>query len=144
MIELLIFAFTLFIAYFFGQWGEKKHYKTIREREKAMVHIPVVTQKWKKAGKSIEKDVCKTGMVTGHVVMGVDSFRVFIGGILSIFGGRIKPYESIMDRARREAILRAKEKAPRADMFFNMRVETSRVSKGAIEVIAYATAVKFK
>jgi uncharacterized protein YbjQ (UPF0145 family) len=144
MIDLIIFISVLFIAFFFGQWGEKRHYKSIREREEKLAHIPVITQGWKKTAPKLDREVGKSGLVTGQVVMGVDSFRTFLGGILSLFGGRIKPYESMIDRARREAILRAKEKAVKADMFLNVRVETSIIKKGAVEVVAYTTAIRFK
>jgi len=56
----------------------------------------------------------------------------------------------LIDRGRREALLRMKEWAPDADVFLNCRLETASISKGegkaigCVEVIAYATAVKYK
>ena len=145
MIDLIIFAVLMTIAFGAGRWNEKRHYKSIREREQRLIHIPVVTQKrWKATPKPDNVEVIKTGLVTGQVVMGVDSFRVFLGGILQFFGGRVKPYESLLDRARREAILRAKEKATKADLITNMRIETSVIGRGSVEIVAYATAVKFQ
>jgi uncharacterized protein YbjQ (UPF0145 family) len=61
----------------------------------------------------------------------------------------VKSYESLVDRARREAILRMKEQAIErgAVVVTNVRIETSSISKGqgkaigSIEVLAYGTSV---
>jgi len=58
-------------------------------------------------------------------------------------------YESLIDRGRREAILRMKQEARKlnADYVFNIKMETSSISKGggnsigSVEVLAYGTAV---
>jgi hypothetical protein len=59
----------------------------------------------------------------------------------------MKPYETLLDRARREAVLRLKESCPGAVQIINLRIETSSISKGSknqigcVEVLAYATAI---
>jgi uncharacterized protein YbjQ (UPF0145 family) len=83
------------------------------------------------------------------VVISVDYFKKFVAGLRSIIGGRIASYESLVDRARREAILRMKQEAKKlnADYVFNIKMETSSISKGredsigSVEVLAYGTAV---
>jgi uncharacterized protein YbjQ (UPF0145 family) len=66
-----------------------------------------------------------------------------------IFGGESYAYATVIDRGRREAILRMKESTPGAHLFLNARLETSTISNGrgkavgTAEVIAYATAVTF-
>jgi uncharacterized protein YbjQ (UPF0145 family) len=69
----------------------------------------------------------------------------------NIFGGRVKAYESLVDRARREAILRMKEQARAggAQMVVNLRLETATIGRsanrkkriGSVEAMAYGTAV---
>jgi uncharacterized protein YbjQ (UPF0145 family) len=89
-----------------------------------------------------------TRLVAGSVVISVDYFKRFLAGLRNIFGGRVRSYESLLDRARREAILRmkAEAKALGADMVFNIKMETASISKGrrnaigAVEVLAYGTA----
>lgn len=67
--------------------------------------------------------------------------------VLSIlFGGNVTVYETLIDRARREAILRMKSNASNASEIINIRIETSSISKnaksiGSIEVLAYGTAI---
>mgnify|MGYP006288548367 CR=1 FL=1 len=64
-------------------------------------------------------------------------------------GGRISVYETLLDRARREAVLRMKEQALRRGyrMIVNVRIESTSIGgvRGgipAMEVFAYGTALK--
>ena len=86
-------------------------------------------------------------------MISVDYFKRFLAGLRNIFGGEVRSYCSLLDRGRREAILRMKELWPEADLIVNARVETSSISKGAqnrqggsigsTEVLAYGTAIRF-
>ena len=86
----------------------------------------------------------------GSVVVSIDHFKRFLSAFRQFFGGEMKSYSSVIDRGRREAILRMTEAAPDASMFRNWRLETSSISKGGgkavgcAEVVAYATAVRFQ
>ena len=60
-------------------------------------------------------------------------------------------YETLIDRARREAILRMKEDCPQASQIINVRIETASISQnaskgtiGSVEVLAYGTALTFR
>ena len=67
----------------------------------------------------------------------------------TVIGGPVKSHESLLDRARREAVLRLKERCAGAHEIVNLRLETSAISTstsggiGAIEVVAYGTALYF-
>jgi uncharacterized protein YbjQ (UPF0145 family) len=137
----------LFIAYFSGRAVERRHYASIREREVRWQNFPAVTFRtvppgWQVAG---------CALATGNVVVSVDYFKRFLSGLRMIFGGRVKAYESLLDRARREALLRLKENAVENGYhaLINVRLETSRManakgSEGAagVEVLAFGTALK--
>ena len=94
---------------------------------------------------------CKTFLVSGNVVVSIDFFKKFVAGLKSLVGGRLTSYESLLDRARREAILRMKESAIRngGKLIVNVRIETASISKhssnrysiGSVEVVAYGTAI---
>lgn len=94
---------------------------------------------------------CQTQLVSGSVVISIDFFKKFVAGLRSLFGGRLKAYESLLDRARREAILRMKESALQnnARVIINVRIETASINKnsgrrqgvGSVEVVAYGTAI---
>jgi len=93
-------------------------------------------------------------MVSGSVVISIDYFKRLLGNLRNLFGGRVKAYESLLDRARREAVLRMKEEAQArgGEMITNLRMETSTLTGsanqrgqiGSVEVIAYGTAVIFE
>lgn len=129
-----------------GSWVEKRHYASIREREAQWAHLPAVTVRWGVEGKA----VVDSHLATGHVVISLDHFKRFLASIRQIFGGRIRSYESLVDRARREAVLRLKESCPQADVILNLRLDTSVIGNvqgkkglGAVEVLASGTAVSY-
>lgn len=135
----------LLLGFIFGRHAEKKHFKSIIQREAELANIVTIVSKH-----VLEADRDKTGtLVTGSVVISIDYFKRFLAMLRSIFGGRINAYESLLDRARREAILRMKEEAKslHADRVFNIKLETSSISKnasgniGSVEVLAYGTAI---
>ncbi|MBC8244337.1 MAG: heavy metal-binding domain-containing protein [Verrucomicrobia bacterium] len=137
---------VLLLAYVTGKIAEKRHYTRIRVREEQWVNIPAIT------GKHLPDlpAVASAELVVGSVVVSVDHFKRFLSNFRKFFGGELKSYSSVIDRGRREAILRMKESSPEADLFLNCRLETSSVSKGkgkavgCAELVAYATAVRFQ
>jgi uncharacterized protein YbjQ (UPF0145 family) len=142
----LIFAIVpLALGFTFGKISESMHYKNIRQREKQTLHKPVVSWKTPKDGKPIHW----SRLAVGSVVISVDHYKRFLMGFRKIFGGEVQSYSSLLDRGRREAVLRMKEKFPNADLFLNCRIETSAIfngqgnATGSVEVVAYSTAVQF-
>jgi uncharacterized protein YbjQ (UPF0145 family) len=91
----------------------------------------------------------RTAMVTGNVVISVDYFKTVVAGLRNLVGGNINAYESLLDRARREAVLRMQEQAVLrgAEAVINLKFETARIAGnagkgiGSVEVLAYGTAL---
>lgn len=148
--DLIFFAGLVVIFYITGTIIEKAHYYNIKEREQADITLAVVTSK------KIEdiNNIYDAQMVSGSVVISLDYFKRILAGLRNIVGGRVLSYESLLDRGRREAVLRMKNQAKSicADMIINMRFQTSSIgtvtkkkgSIGCFEVLAYGTAVKFR
>lgn len=137
------FWIALFVSsYFIGTLKEKAHLKNIVEREKAVVSLPALTMKCAE-----DRAVVKSELVIGNVVIAGDFFKQVVAGLASIFGMRISVAEAMMDRARREAILRMKEKAVGADAILNVRVEGLKIGERkkitGIEAMACGTAVYY-
>ena len=145
--DLLIFLFLLCLGYGAGSYAEKRHYQSIRQREGLLLQLPVVTAD----GRFAEGRVKEVELVTGSAVISVDYFKRLLAILRNIFGGPVKSYESLLDRARREAILRMKEQAQSkgAGMVVNLRLETMTIGNnanrrgqvGSVEVLAYGTAI---
>ena len=146
MEQLIIFAVLLSLGYFFGCRAEKKHYQSIIEREKHLISFPTTSNKTVEHDNR-EIDHCQ--LVNGNMVVSVDYFKRILAKLRNFFGGNIQSYETLIDRARREAVLRMKESCPEADMVINLRLDTSSITKGkknqvgSVEVLAYGTAVYF-
>lgn len=148
MFDLIIFLILMACGYFIGSSREKSHYKSIIKREKELNSILSFSAKTPPPDVLAKTE--HTQLVDGSVVISVDYFKRFVAGLRNFFGGRMGTYESLLDRGRREAILRMKESAASlgADMIFNIKLETASISKGrensvgSIEVYAYGTAVK--
>ncbi|NCO02937.1 MAG: YbjQ family protein [Alphaproteobacteria bacterium] len=138
MIDLIIIFGFLFIAYITGSIAEKNHFKRIRAREAALINQPYVVDQFKTMDLSKAQ---RTEFVHGSCVIAADRFKMFLGGVLSIFGGRISAFESLTDRARREAIIRMREQAIGADMVVCTRIQFSKIGKTQVESIAYGTAI---
>ena len=146
MEQLIIFAILLSLGYFFGRYAEKKHYRSIIEREKSLLTLPTTSQK---TVRDDNRTVSRCMLVNGSMVVSVDYFKRILAKLRNFFGGNVQSYETLIDRARREAVLRMKESCPDADMIINLRLETSSITKGAgkqvgsVEILAYGTAVYF-
>lgn len=145
MYDLIIFVTLLALGYFFGRIAESRHYKSIILREHEYRKVVAIASKIPPLGEGLGASI----LVSGSVVISVDYFKRFLAGLRGLVGGRIVAYESLLDRARREALLRMKQEARKvgADKVFNIKLETASISKntrggiGTIEVLAYGTAL---
>ena len=125
---------------------ERRHFEDIAEREARFSGQPALSTK----GTHELAPIRKAELATGSVVVSVDHFKRFVSGFRMFFGGEVRSYATLIDRARREAVLRMKESRPDADAYVNTRLETSTISStagdegmGTIEVLAYGTAVHY-
>lgn len=151
-VELLLpfapLVFLLVLGLAAGTLAERRHFTDIRIREGRFRTLPALTfskppSDWVIAG---------SGLAAGSVVVSLDYFKRFAASLRMIFGGRIKAFEPLLERGRREAILRMKEDAAAAgyDAIINVRLETSRIANAdgsttaGVELMAYGTGVKLR
>jgi len=139
----------LLLGYFIGSAVERRHYASIREQELRWRSLPAVNFRTVPRGWTVEDST----LLMGNVVISVDYFKRFLAGLRMLFGGRVKAYESLMDRARREALIRLKVETVEQGYhaLVNVRMETSRMagarggnSVAGVEVLAYGTALKLR
>ncbi|MEM9315925.1 MAG: heavy metal-binding domain-containing protein [Pseudomonadota bacterium] len=144
MIDVYIFLALILLGYFAGRTLERRHYRSIERREKELRSIP--TTNGRRPLGDFDGPV-KSELVHGACVVSVDYFKRIVAALRQLFGGNVRSYETLVDRARREAVLRLKESCPDAQQIVNLRLETSSITKGraqqigAVEVHAYATAI---
>ena len=148
LLQILIFLVLLILGYLMGSYFEKRHYKSIRQREQQTRHIPLVTF----GAKQHLPETDDAQLFVGSVVVSIDYFKRISAALRNLVGGRITVYESLLDRGRREAMLRMKEQgiAWGATQILNVRLETATIGGrsgnnnglGSIEVIAYGTGVR--
>ena len=127
------------VGYVVGSYNERRHYRSILARESEMAGLLVFS------GTDLPQDraVTESQLFTGATVIAEDRFKALLAAIRNIIGGRVASYESLMDRGRREAVLRLKQKARDGGftMVVNLRFENTRITRG-IEILAYGTALK--
>jgi len=148
IVQILIFLFLLVLGYFSGSYLEKRHYKSIQARERKTIHVPIITF----GAKQPIPDAQEAKLFVGSVVVSIDYFKMISAALRNLVGGRVTVYETLLDRGRREALLRMKEDAMAwgANQILNLRLETATIggrsgdnnSLGSIEVIAYGTGIK--
>nr|WP_320010838.1 heavy metal-binding domain-containing protein [uncultured Desulfobulbus sp.] len=147
LIQLGFLLVLVSLGFFVGRIAEKRHYNSIISREQEQLGRPTTAARTVMGD---DRPVDRSELVMGSVVISVDYFKQILAGLRNIFGGRVQAYETLVDRARREAMLRLLESCPQADQIINLRLETSSISKGgkkqlgSVEVLAYGTAIYFQ
>lgn len=142
---LLFWAVPIVIGFFCGRIAEKRHYDSIHAREKDWLHLPTTAGRFPVT----QGEVKRCELVSAGTVVSVDYFKRAAAALRTVIGGTVKSHESLLDRAKREAVLRLKESCRGAHEIVNLRLETAPLSKttsggiGAVEVFAYGTALYF-
>ena len=98
-----------------------------------------------------KQKIKKIELVTGECVISGDYFKNFVASLKNLFGGRLTTFESVIDRGRREAILRMREKARGANFIVNARIESVMINDTygqetvpQCAIIAYGTAITYE
>lgn len=139
----------LLLTFVTGNLIEHRHFKRIRKQE--LLFKDMLTTNFENIPYSWNASEAR--LVTSNVVISLDYFKRFVANLRKFFGGNIVTYEPLMDRARREAVLRLKEKARRRgyNAIINLRLETSQIANSltpkqtaGVEILAYGTAIKIK
>lgn len=150
MEQLLITALLLALGFVSGKTVEHLHYQDLAKRERRLRRLPVVTTQRVPADWRVED----AALLTGTVVISIDYWKRFAAGIRQFFGGNVRSYETLFERARREAILRLKEAASAKgfDAVIGVRLESVELaSSGAngkgtagVELMAFGTGLRIR
>lgn len=152
MIELLInvgvFGGLILLGVLAGGRTERKHLKRLSEREAANRGF-IVTQLQTFPGGS--SGALPPQVFMAEAVIASDYFKTFIAGIRKLFGGEMGSYQTLLERARRESLMRVVEQAAQAgyDTACNLRYETADIGgatqgkKGVVTVAVIAVATAY-
>ena len=146
--RLLVPPLLLLLGWGVGRAIESAHLRRLRLREIRWRRIEALTLADPPEGWRVQR----TGLVAGSVVISIDHWKRFVAGLRGLVGGRIPGFESLLERARREAMLRMKEQAAEAgfDAIVGIRLETARLAsarsdgKGTagVEILAFGTGIQ--
>ena len=141
------FVVLLFCGIVIGGMRERSHLKSLDARENELADITVCNLKTIPS----PENASSAQMVMGQVVIATDYFKSLATALRSLVGGEMRAANTLMLRARREALVRLQEHAKRrgCNEVYNVRFGASAISqmsgkKGAmqVEVLAWGTAVK--
>jgi uncharacterized protein YbjQ (UPF0145 family) len=141
-----VFLILLLVGFFAGSHIEKKHLEDLHDREYRTRQLKIVNI----GAKTPIPEADRAKLFVGSVVVSSDFFKTFVASWINFFGGRISVFETLMERGRREALLRMKEDAIKwgASQVVNVRLETAEIGGHrrngivAVEIIAYGTGVQ--
>lgn len=137
----------LAVGWFFGSRAEARHLAHLDREEARLSHIIVHNLRRVPTPETLQADAI---MVTGNVVIAFDYFKRIAGAFRAFFGGEVLSYSRMMERARREAVIRMQDQAAKmgANAVYNVRIEFSAIGQmpkiSGAELLAYGTAVKTK
>ena len=137
-----IFIGLFFIGWFFGRYNERDHLKKLAAAEKELGHIIVSSERF------FEPKIADDShgeLVMGSVVIAQDYFKMIIASIFNFFGRNLTTYETLLERARREALVRMKQESQFMgyNQIFGVRLEVTSINAtgSMVEAIAYGTGV---
>lgn len=128
LVTTLIF---LLLGWLVGTAREKAHYRSIFEREAYYFpRIMVTNLKSFPGGVDLSKG---STILMSEAVIASDYLKNFYSSFRKLVGGRMMSYESMLDRARREVVLRLCEQAFQMgyDGVCNLRIDTADIAGAA-------------
>jgi len=118
------------IGIIFGRINEKRHFRQLDLADAEYSDI-FVTQL--KTFPEMATNSKPPQMLVAEVVIATDWMKSFVAGIVNLFGGEIKAYQRMQERARREALVRLQSQARELGYngLCNLRIDTAAISGGA-------------
>ncbi len=139
LLQFLVPVVLFVLAGCAGRVLERSHERSLSRREESFAHVTVVDVA------QPPEAATRAELVTGHVVLGCDYGKQILARVRDVFGGEIRSFRRVLDRGRREALLRMQQEADAlgSDLVVNVRFTTAMMGSRllAAEVVCYGTAV---
>ena len=148
---LMVSGFFLILGFVAGTFAEKSHLKKLDQRES-------INRQMLQTQSKIYLNPTPGGktptMISSETVVASDYFKNFLSGFRKFFGGEMKSYYTLMERARRETLAKLIEQAREMgyNAVCNVRLEPADISgavtnpkrKKSVMVAIIATATAYQ
>lgn len=151
MIEIIVsfvgFVVLMILGVICGTAAERRHFSDLQRREDSRSHF-IRTQN----RQFVEPiDGLPPTLLCSETVIANDYFKRFKAGLRTFFGGEVRSYNSLMERARRETLMRLIEQAEAMgyNAICNVRLEPADVGgnlekKGKSMVCIFGSATAYR
>jgi uncharacterized protein YbjQ (UPF0145 family) len=148
IIQLGLPALFILLGLVVGTAVERAHLRELAAREREFADMLVTDVRSFPQG---AQGAAGATVVVGQAVIATDYLKSFLAGLKKLLGGELGSYLSLLDRARREAVLRMLEEARRGgyDAVCNLRLDTadvggSGIAKGVVMVALMASGTAYR
>jgi uncharacterized protein YbjQ (UPF0145 family) len=140
----------LLIGWICGSAAQRRHYRSMNLRYREHSHMLVTDLRT--FPQALTRPGTKPpGLVVCQTVIATDYLKSFLANLRKIFGGEVRSYLQLVERARREALLRVLEEARQRgyNAVCNVRLETADIggnmgNKGAAMVTLVASGTAYE
>ena len=148
LIYLGFFIVLIALGFFVGGATERRHLADLARREEATSGFLATQSKYFLGNPEANQTPT---MVVTEVIIASDYLKSFLAKLRNIFGGEVRSFQTLLDRARREALLRIIEEAQSNgyNAVCNLRMDTAEIGgnldkRGAAmaSILASATAYR--
>lgn len=131
-----------------GRWTEGRHLRSLDEREAENGDFLITQLK----SFPLATANAQPTILFGEAAIACDYFKSFAGGLRKLFGGEMRSYNTLLVRARREALQRVVEQARAAgyNAVCNVRYQSADIGgnnssrkKGVVMAVVMATATAY-
>lgn len=146
-LELAIPLVLIALGFTVGRLKERRHFRMLDFREGLFRDMLVTDLKSFPGG---VRPGTQPTLVCSEVVIATDYWKSFAAGIRKFFGGEMKTYLSLIERARREVLLRLRDEAEAlgCDAICNVRLDTANIGGADGKVVPmvclYATGTAYR
>jgi len=132
----------LLLGWIAGRAAEKAHFRSLERRESELSDILVTTLRSYPEGVDLS---CTPTLIRGEVVIASDYLKTFLARLKNLLGGSLGTYETLMDRAVRESLVRMRQEARQLgfDAVCNVRLDTTNINGGDLRAKTMPMAVLF-
>jgi len=143
---LVVFVVFLLLGSIFGTANEKRHLASLRSRRKEYSDIQVSQVK---SFPGFVPGSAPPRMLNAEVTIASDYLKSFLAGLRNLFGGEVQSFQTMLDRAREESLMKILARAKRLGYtaVCNVRFENADVGGNStkrkasmVSIIASGTA----